>query len=175
VHLPRVPGILLRRPRIFAARLAAAGAAAACAAVSVAASQGALAGEAAGPGAARLTYNCTQEQVDQLVVSFIAAWNAGRAVAVDRLFAPEPAFQWLSMRGPGDRLGKKAKDRSTIRAFVRQRHRHHDRITLLHEQGNFQLLVRRWADDYHARNEIRGKGEANCPAGKAPKLTVWSL
>lgn len=166
--------MLTRLPNL-AARLAAAGAAVACAAVSVAASQGALAREAAGPGSARLTHNCTQEQVDQLVVSFIAAWNAGRAVAVERLFAPEPAFQWLSMRGPGDRLGKKSHDRTTIRAFVRFRHRHRDRITLVHEQGNFQLLVRRWADDYHARNEIRGKGEAICPAGKVPKLIVWSL
>lgn len=105
---------------------------------------------------------CTPAGVAALMRALIKAWNAGNARAVDRLFAPAPAFKWFSMGGPQDRRGKDAEKRSTIRAYVRKRHRRHDRMTLVMVQGNARFLVRRRADDYHPRNVIEGKAAAIC-------------
>ena len=48
----------------------------------------------------------------QLVRSLVAAFNAGNSRAVNRLVAPEPAFQWFSAIGPDSRIGKKAWERA---------------------------------------------------------------
>jgi hypothetical protein len=117
----------------------------------------------------------------RLVRSFVAAFNAGNARAVDRLFAPEPAFQWLSAIGPDGRAGKRAEDRSTIGAYIRRRHRRHDHLTLVgfgstDDQGrlDLNLLLRRRADDYRPRNLIQAKQDTTC-AGRRPALIVWSM
>ena len=56
-----------------------------------------------------------------LVHSFVAGYNSGRVSAIDRLWAPEPYFQWYSTIGPGSRLGSKAYDRTTLDAYFRTR------------------------------------------------------
>jgi hypothetical protein len=116
---------------------------------------------------------CTPAGVAALMRALIKAWNAGNARAVDRLFAPVPAFKWFSMGGPEDRRGKDAEKRSTIRAFVRKRHRRHDRMTLVMVQGNAHFLVRRRADDYHPRNVIKGKAAAICRHPPS-RFIAWS-
>ena len=116
---------------------------------------------------------CTPAGVAVLMRALIKAWNAGNAGAVDRLFAPTPAFKWFSMGGPEDRRGKDAEKRSTIRAFVRKRHRRHDRLTLVMVQGNVHFFVRRRADDYHPRNVIEGKGAAIC-RHRPWRFIAWS-
>jgi hypothetical protein len=117
----------------------------------------------------------------RLVRSFVAAFNAGNARAVDRLFAPEPAFQWLSAIGPDGRAGKRAEDRSTVGAYIRRRHRRHDHLTLVRfgstdDQGRLDLtlLIKRQADDYRPLNLIPAKQDTTC-AGRRPSLIVWSM
>ena len=117
----------------------------------------------------------------RLVRSFVTAFNAGNSRAVDRLFAREPAFQWFSAIGPDSRAGKEAEDRSTLAAYIRKRHRHHDHLTLVgfgstDDQGRLHLtlLLRRRADDYRPRNLIPAKQDTTC-AGRRPALIVWSM
>jgi hypothetical protein len=117
---------------------------------------------------------CTTDQVAAIVRAVVKSFNAGHAGAVDRLFAPEPAFKWFAMRGPQGRIGKAAQNRTTIRSYVRKRHRRHDRLTLVTIQGNAHFFMRRRADDYHPRNAIEGKGAAICRHGSA-RLVVWAL
>ena len=116
---------------------------------------------------------CTPEGVAVLVRALIKAFNAGNAGAVDRLFAPKPAFKWFSMGGPDGRAGKDAKKRSTIRAYVRKRHRRHDRLTLVKVEGNAHIFIRRRADDYHPRNVIEGKAAAICRHSPS-RFIVWA-
>ena len=113
--------------------------------------------------------------------SFVTAFNAGNSRAVNRLFAPEPAFQWFSAIGPDERIGKAAEDRSTLGAYIRNRHRRHDHLTLVRfgsvdEQGRIDLtlLIRRRADDYRPRNLIPAKQDAVCTRRRAA-LIVWSM
>jgi hypothetical protein len=130
-------------------------------------------------GAAAVTrdYNgCTPNQVSGLVRSLVRAFNAGDAARVDRLVAREPAFQWFAMGGTSpaaQRYGKEAEDRSTLAAYVRQRHRHHERWTNVVTQGNLGITLTRQADDY-ALSRPRGKGEVVCH-GSVAKLIVWAL
>src|SRR2546423_231380 len=102
---------------------------------------------------------CPASTQVRLVRSLVAAFNTGNAAAVDRLMAPEPAFRWFSAIGPDRRFGKEAEDRSTLRAYIRKRHRHRDHLTLMgfgsiDEQGHvdLSLLLKRRADDYRPRN-----------------------
>jgi hypothetical protein len=122
-------------------------------------------------------YNgCLPGQAQTLVRSLTAAFNAGDLAAVDRLVAREPAFQWFAMGGTSpaaNRYGKKAEDRSTLLAYVRQRHRHHERWTDVVAQGNLQIALTRQADDYH-RSRNHDKGEVVC-RGAVAKLIVWAL
>jgi hypothetical protein len=117
----------------------------------------------------------------QVVRSLVAAFNAGNARAVNRLVAPEPAFQWFSAIGPDARLGKRAEDRSTLGTYIRRRHRHHDHLALVgfgstDDQGRIDLtlLIRRRADDYRPRNLLRAKQDTICGGGR-PRLIVWSM
>jgi hypothetical protein len=115
---------------------------------------------------------CSQVQIAQLVDHLIAAFNAGNATAVNRLIAPKPAFQWFAVSGGGARFGDKSKDRATIAAWVRDRHRHHARWLNPKIQGNLGINVTMKSDD-HATIRVIGKGEINC-RGASPLLTVWA-
>ena len=109
----------------------------------------------------------------QLVRSLITAINNGADATVDRLVAREPAFQWFSV---GSRDGEKAKDRSTLRAYVRQRHRQRERWTLVRMDGNgrgISLTVTREAADLPRRTHL-GKAAAICANDKL-RLIVWAL
>jgi hypothetical protein len=115
---------------------------------------------------------CSQAQIAYLVDHLIAAFNAGNATAVGRLIAPKPAFQWFAVSGGGARFGDRSKDRATIAAWVRDRHRHHARWLNPKIQGNLGVNLTIKSDD-HATIRVIGKGEINC-RGVRPLLTVWA-
>jgi hypothetical protein len=178
VHLSRLSGVVLTRAKLSA------GTAAAAALFALGLVSGTLQAAPSRLGEDTTTTTiatttlhdgsgCTPQGVAVLMRALIRAWNAGNARAVDRLFAPTPAFKWFSMGGPEDRRGKDAEKRSTIRAFVRKRHRRHDRMTLVMVQGNVHFYVRRRADDYHPRNLIEGKGAAICRHPPS-RFIAWS-
>jgi hypothetical protein len=134
-----------------------------------------------GPAPTASSTRCPATTQVQLVRSLVAAFNAGNARAVNRLVAPEPAFQWFSAIGPDERLGKRAEDRSTLGAYIRRRHRRHDDLTLVRfgsidDQGRIDLtlLIRRRADDYRPRNLLSAKQDTICRGGRA-WLIVWSM
>lgn len=113
---------------------------------------------------------CSRQATTEPVRSVVAASNAGDLVAIDRLVAPEPAFQWFLATGPNRavrRLGDEAKDRSTLRAYVRQRH--HERWTPVEFNP---LTLTRGADDY-PRHRGPAKVDAICAGGKS-HVIVWS-
>src|SRR5207253_2948885 len=103
----------------------------------------------------------------RLVQALTSAFNAGDDRAVDRLFAPEPYFRWFAAWGrsrTSGRLGERADDRTTLRSYVRERHLHRERWTIVHSQGNGRgiafSLIRR-ADDFPMAH-VLGKGAALC-------------
>src|SRR5919198_6277324 len=104
---------------------------------------------------------CTAQTDVPLVRAVVAAFNSGNVAKLDRLVAREPAFQWFADGGPRrqERIGPRAEDRSTLRAWARARHRMHDRITLVgfgetNAEGGVRvnLDLRRRAADYRPRN-----------------------
>ena len=125
---------------------------------------------------------CSAALVTSTIRNLVAYANAGMTVAADRLVAPEPLFEWFSAPGAtraARRLGSSSKDRSTLPAYLRERHVHHERLTLEkvmtsdHALGNFGLILTRRADDYPQRR-IDGKGAVVCNSNRA-KVIVWSL
>ena len=126
---------------------------------------------------------CTAEATKALVHSFVAGYNSGRVGAIDRLWAPEPYFQWYSTIGPGTRLGSKAYDRTTLDAYFRSRVRLHEKLVLVklgagydsrRNLVDFAGKLVRSADDLPATPPKDFKGAAACrPSG--PALIVWSM
>jgi hypothetical protein len=128
------------------------------------------------------TSDCPAALVVSSVRALARSFNAGNATAVDRLVAKEPLFLWFSAPGrtpAARRLGEASKDRTTLGEYVRERHLHHETLSLTqistrdHAEGNFGLRLTRRADDYPQRT-IDGKGAAVCNSSSA-KLIVWSL
>lgn len=125
---------------------------------------------------------CTAKATKALVHRFVADYNGGRIAAADRLWAPEPRFQWFSSRGPERRLGSSAYDRATLSSYIRARMRFHERIRLTELDAgydprrnivNFSGKLVRSADDLRPRL-FDFKGAADCPSGQ-PSLIVWSM
>jgi hypothetical protein len=126
---------------------------------------------------------CTADATKAVVRSFVADYNAGRVAAIDRLWAPEPYFQWYSTIGPGRRLGSKAYDRATLAGYFRARVRLHEKLVVTKVGAgydatrnlvNFAGKLIRSADDLRATAPKDFKGAAACrPAG--PALIVWSM
>jgi len=126
---------------------------------------------------------CTADATKALVRSFVAAYSTGRVTAIDRLWAPEPYFQWYSTIGPGSRLGSKAYDRKTLVAYFRTRVRLHEKLALTRLVAgydakrnlvNFFGKLVRSADDLPVTGPRDFKGAASCrPSG--PALIVWSM
>jgi hypothetical protein len=90
------------------------------------------------------------DRVRGLISEFISAYNNdGQAGLADRFFAPAPAFQWYSEQPR--REGTAAYDRSTLEAYLRQRHADGDQLTLVSVQfsgvrggiGNFAFVLDR--------------------------------
>jgi hypothetical protein len=118
---------------------------------------------------------CSLADREKLVGSLVAAFNAGNDRAVDRIVAQEPAFEWFSATGRSPdarRLGAEAYDRSTLRAYVRQRHRHHERWTNV-VSGSQPLTLTREADD-HRLSRGEAKMDTLCADGR-PRIIVWSM
>ena len=128
------------------------------------------------PVAAGPPPSCPLDVRMALVNSFVAAFNAGRAAAADRLFAKEPDFQWYSARGPrtAARAAPADENRSTLLAYFRKRHRHHERQIPVPNWFQNEYFMTRGADDY-PRRLVHGKMDAVCRPGQPPRIIVWSL
>jgi hypothetical protein len=127
---------------------------------------------------------CTGEATQALVHSFARNYSAGHVAVINRMWAPEPRFQWFSTGKPGARLVRAAHVRSTLARYFRSRVKVHERLRLT-ELGagydparnivNFGGKLVRSADDIHRRRPPHAfKGAADCVAGR-PTLIVWSM
>ena len=127
---------------------------------------------------------CTGEATRTLVQSFARNYSTGHVAVIDRMWAPEPRFQWFSSGKPGARLGRPAHVRSTLAWYFRSRVRVHERLRLT-ELGagydpardivNFGGKLVRSADDIRPRRPPHDfKGAADCVSGR-PMLIVWSM
>ncbi len=133
--------------------------------------------------AAQSTAACNAATTKALVRTFAADYSKGRVAAIDRMFAPEPYFQWFSSNARGgSRLGGKAYDRTTLAAYFRARARVHERIVLARLSAkydpnrnlvNFGGELLRSADDAPAARHPF-KGAAACRPG-GPSFIVWSM
>lgn len=154
--------------------------AALAAAVVVAGSSG---GAAAAPG-------CAAGPVQAAFRSFVAAYDAGGYAQLDALFAQPPQFRWYSSALPGPRRTAAARNRGTLLAYFRARHRQRDRLRLVSfrftgasgDYGNFTFTARRSTRDHRrgAWFRLAGKGAAVCTPPSpyvehAVQLAVLSL
>jgi hypothetical protein len=111
------------------------------------------------------------------VDAFVGAFNRGDLAAVDDLFAREgEGWVWYFANDrAGQRLGKAAARRDTLRGYFADRIRRHETFRLLRFEeggdGNFTFLLRRRADDLRAVERV-GKGWVSCSTGK---LGVWGI
>ena len=116
--------------------------------------------------------NCTAKTVRSALSSFIPNYDRGDYAALDAQFAAEPDFQWYSTNGPGERLGRQAKQRSTLISYFEARHAKRDRLAWRSFQfngnspryGNFQFLMWRQLPGFNLgeRFPVSGKGAAIC-------------
>jgi hypothetical protein len=127
---------------------------------------------------------CTPDATRVLVHSFVRDYGAGRVAAINRMWAPEPRFQWFSTGKPGARLERPAYVRSTLTRYFRSRVRVHERLRLTELRAgydpargivNFSGKLVRSADDIRPRRPPHDfKGAADCVSGR-PMLIVWSM
>src|SRR5207247_1106114 len=110
-------------------------------------------------------------------------YGAGRVAVINRMWAPEPRFQWFSSGKPGARLGPPAYVRSTLARYFRSRIRVHERLRLTELRTgydparrivNFSGKLVRSADDIRLRTPHDFKGATDCVSGP-PMLIVWSM
>jgi hypothetical protein len=125
---------------------------------------------------------CSAKATDALVRGFVLSYSSGRVAVIERLWAPEPHFQWFSTGSPGARLGARAYDRATLAGYFRTRVRARERIRLIELRAgydprrrivNFSGKLVRSADDLRSRRHDF-KGAADCESGH-PTLIVWSM
>jgi hypothetical protein len=124
---------------------------------------------------------CAAGEVERVVARFVFAFNARRLVALDRVFASEPGFEWYSTGAPGARVGPAAYERSTLMPYFRARQRQGERLRLVRLRGNgnangyghFQFLLERRTRTLPPR-VYEGKGAAICAAG-GDTIAVWSV
>jgi hypothetical protein len=126
---------------------------------------------------------CGAATTKTLIHEFIRAYAAGRVASIDRLWAPEPRFQWFSTGPPGARLGKKAYERATLAGYFRSRVRAHERLRITRlgagydpkrDLVNFAGKLVRSADDISSEAPHDFKGAADCVTGR-PVFIVWSM
>jgi len=117
---------------------------------------------------------CTAAATKALVRRFVANYDEGHVQAIDRMWAPEPYFQWFSTRAPGARLGAPAYDRATLSAYFRARAHAHEHLKLTQlgagydptrDIVNFAGYLLRSADDIHSATPHPFKGAADCRSG----------
>jgi hypothetical protein len=127
---------------------------------------------------------CTAETGKALVHAFTRNYSAGRVAVINRMWAPEPRFQWFSSGKPGARFRAAAYDRSTLASYFRSRVRVHERLRLTELRAgkdpargvvDFSGKLVRSADDIRPRRPPTDfKGAADCVSG-GPTLIVWSM
>lgn len=133
---------------------------------------------------ARASSACTADATRVLVQSFTRNYSAGRVGVINRMWAPEPRFEWFSSGKPGARRGPPARVRSTLALYFRSRVRVHERLRLTdlragYDPGrgivHFSGKVLRSADDIRRQRPPHDfKGAADCVSGR-PMLIVWSM
>lgn len=131
------------------------------------------------PATASATVNagdlvCTSEAALAVRISeFLNAYNTGMSGLADKFFAPAPDFQWYSE--PPNRLHDAAYDRSTLAAYLAQRHAEGDHLTLesvslsgdpVGGVGNFGFVVVRGS------TPLQSKGAIDCATRR---FIVFSL
>lgn len=126
---------------------------------------------------------CTADATKALIRKFVRDYAKGRVATINRLWAPEPRFQWFSTSGAGARIGPPAYDRATLAVYFRARARLHERIRVTELRAgydpkrnivNFSGKLVRSADDLPRRPPQDFKGAADCDSGH-PSLIVWSM
>ena len=115
----------------------------------------------------------------------MVAFNNGRFVDLDAAFAPSPEFGWYSVAAPKGRSGAGSRNRSTLLAYFRARHRQHEKlgiVTFRHVStqqrdgalvANFNGDLSRRADDLRAGRR-HYKGALRC-SEDAQQLIVISI
>ena len=131
---------------------------------------------------------CRDREVSRLVRSFVDAFNRGDSRTVGRLVAREPEFRWWSTSAPAARLGKVARDRRGLGAYLANRHADGERWQLTRLKvngnsrpprgeppyGNFEYDLTRQADEFAARS-YAGKGGVYCYRHRPDAIIVWSM
>jgi hypothetical protein len=132
---------------------------------------------------------CDPAAIRAAFSSFVSAYNRGDSVRLDALFANPPAFRWYSSNAPGLRRTAAAKNRGSLAAYFRSRHREGDRLRLVGltftgndagGHGNFVFRLKRAASDYRRGSPfgLIGKGAAVCsenPSAEPVQFVVVSL
>ncbi len=119
-----------------------------------------------------------------MVRRFIEAFNRGEGDVLDRLFAPEPDFEWYSTEAPGERFREAAYDRSSLVDYFARRHARGERLRLRSFRfngntdagipyGNFEYSLLRSADEL-GPTRYHGKGAARC-LGNGDVIFVWAM
>jgi hypothetical protein len=126
---------------------------------------------------------CTADATKALVRTFVSNYNRGRVRVINRLWAPEPRFQWFSTGKPGERIAPQAYSRASLAAYFRKRVRKHERLQLTELAAGYDaarhilhfggMLVRS-GDDMGDRAPQHFKGAADC-VSRRPSLIVWSM
>ena len=138
---------------------------------------------------------CTAAETRAVVFAFARAWTTGNVAEANRLVVPEPHFRWLGAGPPGGRSGARAIDRFSLGAFIRARHKHHERLTIktfkfhgsdlrgkegdlrgIEGLGHFEFTAVRLSDDQPSgADPLRpGKGSIICTLAR-PMIAVWSV
>ncbi len=145
--------------------------------VFVAGCQG-LAGATSGsPGTAN---PCSTNDVRQVVVRFIDAFNRGDIAQLDQLVYQR--FSLYATNAPGERLNPQAHDRNNLMAYFAARHQQHEHLALISmdltytnsSEAGFWFRVMRSADDGLPPTRYSGKGGVQC-AAMPISLTIWAM
>jgi len=119
-------------------------------------------------GASSATQSCDRQSVEDLVRSFVRAYNRGDTEKLDSMWANEPDFEWYSV-SPGERERDDAYDRESLIPYFEERHQLEDRLRLktLHvgppdERGIFGISYRlhRQSNEEDGRGRYHGKASA---------------
>jgi hypothetical protein len=123
---------------------------------------------------------CSTNDVRQVVVRFIDAFNRGDIAQLDQLvYQP---FSLYATNAPGERLNAQANDRDNLMAYFAGRHQQHEQLALISmdltysnsSKAGFWFRVMRSADDGLPPTRYGGKGGVQC-ATVPISLTVWAM
>ena len=126
---------------------------------------------------------CDATTARSAFAAYLRAFDTGDFVKLDRLFAPEPLFQWYAVAPPHGRVAPEAMRRASLLSFFRARHRQRELQTLVTftfastqtrlegSVANFNGVISRRARDLPA--ERRGfKATIQCRDGTARFIVV---